>query len=120
MASAIKVAPACPTKPLAVECGMKSLLDLVAGPWTLHILWLLINNGPMRFGLMRRSIDGISARLLTVRLRALEERGLVIRTVKPSNPPEVTYTPTSRLLRMSRFLEQLHLLAIEWDQEDEK
>jgi DNA-binding HxlR family transcriptional regulator len=99
---------------------MKSLLDLVTGPWTLHIIWLLMANGPMRFGLMRRSIAGISPRLLTVRLRALEERGLVIRSVKPSNPPEVTYTPTSRLRKMRRFLEQLHLLAVEWEQEDEQ
>jgi DNA-binding HxlR family transcriptional regulator len=98
---------------------MKSLLDLVTGPWTLHILSLFMTNGSMRFGLLRRSIPGISPRLLTVRLRALEERGLVIRSVKPSNTPEVTYTATSRLLTMRRFLEQLHLLAIEWEQEDE-
>jgi len=99
---------------------MKSLLELVTGPWTLHILSLFMTNGPMRFGLIRRSIDGISPRLLTVRLRALEERGLVTRSVKPSNPPEVTYIPTSRLRTMRQFLKQLHLLAIEWEQEDEK
>jgi DNA-binding HxlR family transcriptional regulator len=77
-------------------------------------------NGPMRFGLIRRSIEGISARLLTVRLRALEEGGLVKRSVKPSNPPEVTYSPTSRLYEMKGFLEQLHLLAIEWEKEDSR
>jgi DNA-binding HxlR family transcriptional regulator len=47
---------------------MKSLLDLVTGPWTLQIIWLLMTNGAMRFGLIRRSIAGISPRLLTVRL----------------------------------------------------
>jgi DNA-binding HxlR family transcriptional regulator len=120
MASLPKAVPACPPEVQKVSCGMKSLLELVTGPWTLHILSLFMTNGPMRFGVIRRSIDGISPRLLTVRLRALEERGLVIRSVKPSNPPEVTYTPTSRLRNMRRFLEQLHLLAIEWEREDEK
>lgn len=110
----------CPPKTKTVTCGMKSLLDLVTGPWTLQIIWLLMTNGAMRFGLIRRSIAGISPRLLTVRLRALEERGLVIRSVKPSNPPEVTYTPTSRLRKMRQFLEQFHLLAVEWAQEDEQ
>ena len=119
MASLPKLASICPPKTKTVTCGMKSLLDLVTGPWTLHILSLFMTNGPMRFGLLRRSIPGNSPRLLTVRLRALEERGLVIRSVKPSNTPEITYTPTSRLHTMRRFLEQLHLLAIEWEQEDE-
>lgn len=120
MASLPKLASICPPKTKTVTCGMKSLLDLVTGPWTLQIIWLLMTNGAMRFGLIRRSIAGISPRLLTVRLRALEERGLVIRSVKPSNPPEVTYTPTSRLRKMRQFLEQLHLLAVEWEQEDEQ
>jgi len=97
MASRPTAASLCPPEAQKVSCGMKSLLELVTGPWTLHILSLFMTNGPMRFGLIRRSIDGISPRLLTVRLRALEERGLVTRSVKPSNPPEVTYIPTSRL-----------------------
>jgi DNA-binding HxlR family transcriptional regulator len=120
MASLPKASPGCPPEAQKVSCGMKSLLELVTGPWTLHILSLFMTNGPMRFGLIRRSIDGISPRLLTVRLRALEERGLVIRSVKASSPPEVTYTPTARLRKMRQFLKQLHLLAIEWEQEDEK
>jgi DNA-binding HxlR family transcriptional regulator len=103
---------------IAVGCAMGGLLEMLTRPWTLHIIWLLSRNGPMRFGVLRRSAEGISARLLTVRLRTLEERGFVARTVKPTNPPEVTYSPTSRLKDMEGFMQQLHGLSQKWQSED--
>lgn len=43
------------------ECPSEKLLGLLAGQWTLKILWVLGNNGPTRFGKLKRKIDGISA-----------------------------------------------------------
>jgi DNA-binding HxlR family transcriptional regulator len=106
------------TEAIAAGCGMSGLLEMLTRPWTLHILWLLSQNGPMRFGALRRSAEGISARLLTVRLRTLEERGFVDRSVRPTNPPEVTYIPTPRLKDMEGFMRQLHLLSNKWQAED--
>ncbi len=105
---------------LTVGCGMGGLLEMLTRPWTLHILWLLSQNGPMRFGALRRCAEGISARLLTLRLRTLEEKGFVSRTVKPTNPPQVTYSPTSRLRDMNLFMQHLHALSEKWKQEDDK
>ena len=67
------------------------LLATITRRWTLHILWILISEGPTRFGVLRRKVHGISARVLTVRLRALEAEGLVYRKLTPSSPPEATY-----------------------------
>jgi DNA-binding HxlR family transcriptional regulator len=106
------------TAEIAVGCAMGGLLEMLTRPWTLHILWLLSKNGPMRFGILRRSAEGISARLLTVRLRTLEERGFVERSVRATNPPEVTYIPTSRLKDMQAFMSQLHRLSDKWMNED--
>ena len=103
---------------ISVGCPMSALLEMLTRPWTLHILWLMNKNGPMRFGALRRSAEGISARLLTVRLRTLEEKGFVTRSVRPTNPPEVTYSPTSRLKDMQGFMQQLHLLSDKWEAED--
>jgi len=103
---------------ITVGCSMGGLLEMLTRPWTLHILWLLSRNGPMRFGALRRSVEGISARLLTVRLRTLEQRGFVERSVRPTNPPEVTYIPTSRLADMDLFMHQLHNLSDKWQAED--
>lgn len=102
----------------AEQCAMKPLLQLVTAPWTLHILFLLTTHGSMRFGLLRRRVEGISARVLTVRLRMLEERGLVVRSVSDSKAPEVTYTATSRLYDMKAFMQQLRDLALKWQSED--
>lgn len=105
---------------IAIGCGMSGLMEMLTRTWTLHILWLLSHNGPMRFGALKRAAEGISARLLTVRLRTLEERGFVTRSVRATNPPEVTYVPTSRLRDMNAFMKQLHQLSDKWQEEDRK
>ena len=107
-----------PTAEITAGCAMGGLLEMLTRPWTLHILWLLSHNGPMRFGALRRGAEGISARILTLRLRTLEEKGFVTRTVKPTNPPEVTYAPTKRMAEMDGFMSQLHALSDKWKQED--
>jgi len=53
-----------------------------------------LSHGPMRFNEIRRSIGGISQRMLTLTLRGLERDGLVIRTVYPTVPPRVDYELT--------------------------
>ena len=95
-------------------CSMAGLLEMLTRPWTLHILWLLSTNGPMRFGALRRSADGISARLLTVRLRTLEEEGFVQRTVHNGKTPEVTYTPTAMVTEMNDVMAHLGRLSAMW------
>ena len=39
-------------------CGMSGLLEMLTRPWTLHILWMLGTHGPMRFGALRRGVEG--------------------------------------------------------------
>ena len=106
-----------PMDQLPAGCPMAGLLEMLTRPWTLHILWLLSAHGPMRFGVLRRKAEGISARLLTVRLRTLEAEGFVTRTVRDGKLPEVTYTPTSRLTDMNEFMAQLHRLNDKWQSE---
>ena len=90
------------------------LLATITRRWTLHILWILISDGPTRFGVLRRKVHGISARVLTVRLRALEAEGLVYREYVPSNPPESTYGLTARAVEIGAHLEALHHAANRW------
>src|SRR5438309_11496755 len=73
------------------------LLQLLTRPWTMHILWVLSSSGPTQFGALRRQIDGISSRLLTERLRDLEEKGFIYRHYEPTIPPAVTYGLTKRM-----------------------
>ena len=103
---------------LPSACAIGELLDKLTRPWTLHILWVLGRNGPMRFGVLKRSIEGISARVLTERLRGLEESGFVYRDYKPTIPPEVTYGLTTRTAEINKVMDTLQKLAEKWRAED--
>jgi len=74
-------------------CELRGLLDRLADKWSLLVVELL-GQGTRRFSELRREIDGISQRMLTLTLRALERDGLVRRTVYPVVPPRVDYELT--------------------------
>ncbi|REE96563.1 winged helix-turn-helix transcriptional regulator [Thermomonospora umbrina] len=78
---------------LATGCGAREILDRIADKWSLYVISLL-GERTLRFTELKRGIDGISQRMLTVTLRALERDGLVSRTVYPVMPPRVDYTLT--------------------------
>src|ERR1700735_5833586 len=99
-------------------CPIGGLLETLTRPWTLHILWALSHNGPTRFGALRRSVAGISSRVLTERLRALEEKGFLYRDYKPTIPPEVTYGLTKRVKDIQKVLGELNRLAKKVEVED--
>jgi DNA-binding HxlR family transcriptional regulator len=77
----------------------REVLDRVGDKWSLCVIYLL-GGGTRRFRDLRRDIDGISQRMLTVTLRGLERDGLATRTVHPTVPPRVDYalTPLGRTL----------------------
>jgi DNA-binding HxlR family transcriptional regulator len=75
-------------------CEIRDLLDRLADKWSLLVVELL-GGGTHRFTELRRAIDGISQRMLTLTLRQLERDGLVRRTVHPIVPPRVDYELTS-------------------------
>lgn len=74
-------------------CAVRDLLDRLADKWSLLVVELL-DQGPRRFTELRREIDGISQRMLTLTLRNLERDGLVRRTVYPVVPARVDYELT--------------------------
>jgi DNA-binding HxlR family transcriptional regulator len=96
------------------------MLELLARPWTLHILWALSTNGPMRFGVLRRQVEGISSRVLTERLRTLEGARFVFRHYEQTIPPSVTYGITDRMKDIEKVLAQLEGLARKWQGEGPK
>jgi DNA-binding HxlR family transcriptional regulator len=82
------------TKRYAEECAaMRDILSLVGDKWSV-LLVVNLGEGPLRFSDLKRSVDGISQRMLTLTLRGLERDGLVKRTVYPTNPPRVDYELT--------------------------
>jgi DNA-binding HxlR family transcriptional regulator len=72
-------------------CPMGACMALLGGAWTTNVVWQL-SGGPRRFGELIRDIPGISPKMLTARLRELEEKGVVEREVTPTSPPSVEYS----------------------------
>jgi len=92
----------------AGEClAVREVLSRVGDKWSVLVVSLL-GAGPLRFSELRRSVEGISQRMLTLTLRGLERDGLVSRTVHPTLPPSVEYalTPLGQTL-----LEPVHALS---------
>jgi DNA-binding HxlR family transcriptional regulator len=74
-------------------CRTREVLDIVADKWSLLVVRNL-KAGPRRFTELKRSIDGISQRMLTLTLRNLERDGILTRTVHNVMPPNVSYQLT--------------------------
>ena len=73
--------------------GVASVLSRVGDKWSVLVI-MLLRDGPRRFNELKRMINGISQRMLTLTLRGLERDGLVTRTVFPTIPPRVDYELT--------------------------
>ena len=69
----------------------REVLTRVGDKWSVLVI-VLLGGGTKRFSELRRTIDGISQRMLTLTLRGLERDGLVTRTVIPTVPPRVEYS----------------------------
>jgi DNA-binding HxlR family transcriptional regulator len=80
-------------RPSHDECEVREILARIWDKWSLAVVWRL-GEGPYRFSELRKAIEGISERMLTVTLRRLERDGLVGRTVFPMVPPRVEYQLT--------------------------
>jgi len=76
------------------HCPTRQVLDLIADKWTVLIIRRLAN-GTLRFAQLRRSVDGISQKVLTNTLRSLERDGILTRRIYASVPPKVEYSLTS-------------------------
>ncbi len=73
--------------------AVREVLNRVGDKWSVLVVATL-GNGPLRFSELKRAIEGVSQRMLTLTLRGLERDGLVTRTIFPSVPPRVDYELT--------------------------
>src|SRR6185312_303117 len=90
-------------------CEAREILNRVGDKWSIYTIAML-RDGPQRFSQLKRAIAGISQRMLTLTLRALERDGLVTRTVHPTVPPSVEYA----LTELGRSLRVPVQALVEW------
>ena len=74
--------------------AMSDVLNRIGDKWSVMVVGMLGRNGTLRFNELKRMINGVSQRMLTLTLRNLERDGLVTRTIYPEVPPRVEYSLT--------------------------
>src|SRR6266516_6049003 len=94
-------------------CPVCATADIVCGKWTL-LLVRDLSEGRSRFCELERSLNGISPRTLSLRLRALEAEGIVERRTYPEVPPRVEYRLTPKGRALVPLIEQMRRYAREW------
>ena len=78
------------------KCPIEEAINIIGSKWTFLIIRDLLIDGTIRFGDLLRSLEGISPKTLSLRLRELEKFGLVNRIVYPEIPPKVEYELTEK------------------------
>lgn len=80
--------------PYRAQCRSRGVLDRIGDRWTVLIIGFMADGEPTRFTDLLYGIEGISQKMLTQNLRALERDGIVSRTVHPSSPVRIEYRLT--------------------------
>ena len=103
------------TKDELPECPVATTVQLIGSKWKLLILRNLLER-PWRFNELKRSLDGISQKVLTDSLRSMEEDGIITRTVYPEVPPHVEYA----LSEVGETMRPILMAMQEWGMEYKK
>ena len=95
------------------DCPVCRTADIGCGKWTLLVIRDLAE-GTARFCELERSLEGISPRTLSLRLRALEEEGVLERTTFPEVPPRVEYALTDKGRALVPIIDSMREYGTEW------
>jgi DNA-binding HxlR family transcriptional regulator len=95
------------------SCPVGCCAEIISGKWTLLLIRDLAE-GSQRFCELERSLDGISPRTLSLRLRALEENGIVERRTYPEVPPRVEYALTEKGQALVPLIEDMRAYGRRW------
>ena len=94
-------------------CPVCRTAEIVCGKWTLLVIRDLAE-GRSRFCELERSLHGISPRTLSLRLRALEEEGILERQTFPEVPPRVEYALTEKGMALVPLIEDMRAYGLRW------
>lgn len=99
---------------LKTSCPVDALMKLLGQRWNTYILWILYQEGPLRFRVFKKRIPTISQKVLTEKLRELETTGILHRDYKNTIPPTVTYSLTQQGQDLIPILQATDKIAHLW------
>ena len=100
------------------DCPVATTVELIGSKWKLLVLRNLLVR-PWRFNELKKSLDGISQKVLTDTLRSLETDGIIVRTAYPEVPPRVEYSLSELGESMRPILKSMEAWGINYKQQVE-
>jgi len=98
---------------LVIKCPIEFTLDVLGNKWCIPVLRELFT-GPKRTHHLLEALPGLSTKTLALRLRELEDHGLITRTVYPEVPPHVEYALTAKGYEVQPILTALKTVGLRW------
>ncbi|WP_409341749.1 winged helix-turn-helix transcriptional regulator [Paenibacillus sp. MBLB4367] len=92
-----------------MSCSIEKAIEIIGSKWMFLIIRDLLLDGPRRFGDLLKSLEGISPKTLSVRLKELERHDIVNRTVFPEIPPHVEYSLTEKGKQLESIFVELKM-----------
>lgn len=96
-----------------IVCCVERALDVIGGKWSFLVIKHLFH-GTMRFGEIRKALHDISPKTLTMKLRELEDHGILTRKIYATIPPSVEYTLTPKGEDMKTMIEEMRKWGEKW------
>jgi len=103
---------------LECVCPADIVLDALGSRWATCIIKRIGQHGTLHFGALKRTIPGISKKVLSARLHGLERAGILRRELRPLARPEIHYSFTRRGRELKKVLDGLQKLGARWQRED--
>jgi Predicted transcriptional regulators len=94
-------------------CPIEHTLGVIEGKWKLLILYYLMTDKLKRYNELKRCINGITHKMLSLQLKELENSGIILREVYPQNPPKVEYSLTQKGATLLPILGMMYNWGIE-------
>lgn len=91
------------------KCSLGFAITVIGSKWRAIILWHILNENPIRYGQLKKSVPNISHKVLSQELKSLEMDGLIKRIAYATIPPKVEYKPTKRGKSLENILTELCL-----------
>ena len=94
-------------------CPVRQILSKISDKWSMLVIFILENNGTMRFNSLQKAIPDISQKMLTATLKILEADALILREAFPEIPPRVEYSLTDKGKSLLPLIDNLLVWASE-------
>ncbi len=93
---------------------LQESFNLINGKWKILVLWVIFENSPCRYSILKKELSAISHKILSQQLKDLEDNDLIVRKQYPEVPPRVEYSLSKKGQEIMVVLKELQKFSIKY------